>query len=83
MNQFIKTDIRDGIINLKAGISNAISDIMNKEEVSINLNIDTYTLIAALKGCGYHLLYGDNHIILEQIPIKFSKIGDIYIISLK
>ena len=56
---------------------------MNKEEVSINLNIDTYTLIAVLKGCGYHLLYGDNYIILEQIPIKFSKIGDIYIISLK
>ena len=29
------------------------------------------------------VFYGNNYIILEQIPIKFSKIGDIYIISLK
>ena len=81
MNKYIASDIQDGITHLKAGIGNAIYDIINKERKEIELNIGSYYLIAVLKGFGYSLLYKDSCIILEQIPIQFDKLNKTYIIK--
>ena len=81
MNKHIPSDIQDGITRLKAGIGNAIYDIINKERKEIELNIGSYYLIAVLKGFGYSLLYKDSCIILEQIPIQFDKVNNTYIIK--
>lgn len=81
MNKYIASDIQDGITHLKAGIGNAIYDIINKERKEIELNIGSYYLIAVLKGFGYSLLYKDSCIILEQIPIQFDKVNNTYIVK--
>ena len=81
MNKYIASDIQDGITHLKAGIGNAIYDIINKERKEIELNIGSYYLIAVLKGFGYSLLYKNSDKILRQIPIQFEKVNNTYIIK--
>lgn len=81
MNKYIISDIQDGITHLKAGIANAITDIINGVEKEIELDIDTYMLIGVLKSFNYSLLYKDSSIYLEQIPIQFVKVNNQYIVK--
>ena len=81
MNKYITSDIKDGVFHLRAGIANAITDIMNKEEKEIELDIDTYMLIGVLKSFNYSLLYKDSGIYIEQEPIQFVKVNNQYIVK--
>ena len=81
MNKYIASDIQDGIFHLKAGIANAIADITNGVEKEIELDIDTYMLVAILKSFNYSLLYKDSGIYIEQEPIQFVKVNNQYIVK--
>ena len=81
MNKYIISDIKDGIIHLKAGMANAIADITNGVEKEIELDIDTYMLVAILKSFNYSLLYKDSGIYIEQEPIQFVKVNNQYIVK--
>ena len=48
---------------------------------AVELDIDTYMLIAVLKSFNYSLLYKDSSIYLEQIPIQFVKVNNQYIVK--
>ena len=81
MNKYIISDIKDGIIHLKAGIANAIADVINGVEKEIELDIYTYMLIGVLKSFNYSLLYKDSGIYIEQEPIQFVKVNNQYIVK--